>query len=253
MATNGVNNMTRLEELEMAITSLPEEDYSRIRRWFLDRDWEKWDREIEADAESGKLDFLRQEAAEATKITQPRRRSVMEQAVTAEYRWSAEDFMQANRYQLRHVFRPMTRFGLHLLFVTLLLGGIGGLLTYPKPNATSLSVQIGVIIAGVYWFFLRRYDFQWSMRRRYAKRPDKDSRIRWEIGPDKISVRSCLGYSEFTWDAILKVVRTPAALMLYSLGQVFYYLPCHGFSNSAEFEQVVELAKIKCATFYPVA
>jgi hypothetical protein len=57
--------MTKIEELEMAVTSLPEEDYSRFRQWFLDRDWEKWDREIEADVENGKLDFLLQEAAEA--------------------------------------------------------------------------------------------------------------------------------------------------------------------------------------------
>ena len=62
--------MTRIEELERAVTSLPEEEYSQFRRWFLDRDWEKWDREIEADAASGKLDFLRQEAAEAKKNNQ---------------------------------------------------------------------------------------------------------------------------------------------------------------------------------------
>jgi len=62
--------MTKVEELEMAITSLPEEDYSRLRRWFLERDWEKWDREIEADAANGKLDFLFQEAAEAKRNNQ---------------------------------------------------------------------------------------------------------------------------------------------------------------------------------------
>lgn len=62
--------MTRIEELEMAVTSLPKEEYSLFRQWFLDRDWEEWDREIEADAKSGKLDFLLQEAAEAKKNNQ---------------------------------------------------------------------------------------------------------------------------------------------------------------------------------------
>ena len=62
--------MTKVEELETAISSLPEEEYSQFRRWFLDRDWEKWDREIEADAESGKLDFLLREAVEAKKNNQ---------------------------------------------------------------------------------------------------------------------------------------------------------------------------------------
>lgn len=57
--------MTKIEQLEMAVTSLPEEEYLQFRRWFFDRDWGKWDREIEADSESGKLDFLLHEAANA--------------------------------------------------------------------------------------------------------------------------------------------------------------------------------------------
>ena len=36
-----------------------------MRRWFSERDWEKWDRQIEADSESGKLDFLIKEALDA--------------------------------------------------------------------------------------------------------------------------------------------------------------------------------------------
>jgi len=59
--------MTRIEQLEMAVTSLPEEEYVQFRRWFLERDWEKWDREIEADSMAGKLDFLLHEAADGKK------------------------------------------------------------------------------------------------------------------------------------------------------------------------------------------
>lgn len=59
--------MTKVEELETVIDALPKEEYSQLRQWFFERDWEAWDREIEADAEGGKLDFLLQEAAEAKK------------------------------------------------------------------------------------------------------------------------------------------------------------------------------------------
>jgi len=59
--------MTRLEELERAIASLPEEEYRVFRRWFLERDWETWDRQIEEDFAAGKLDFLGKEAHEAKK------------------------------------------------------------------------------------------------------------------------------------------------------------------------------------------
>jgi hypothetical protein len=52
----------RLEEIQVAIESLPYQEYVRLRQWFSERDWEKWDRQIEADSESGKLDFLIEEA-----------------------------------------------------------------------------------------------------------------------------------------------------------------------------------------------
>ena len=54
--------MPKVEEILSSIESLSEEDFSRLRKWFYERDWEKWDREIESDAGSGKLDFLVKEA-----------------------------------------------------------------------------------------------------------------------------------------------------------------------------------------------
>ncbi len=57
--------MTTVEELEMAVDSLTQEEYSRFRSWFLHRDWEKWDHEIQEDAKAGRLDFLVREAVEA--------------------------------------------------------------------------------------------------------------------------------------------------------------------------------------------
>ena len=50
--------------IKKAIESLPEEDYGQLRRWFADKDWEKWDTQIEEDSKSGKLDFLLKEAFE---------------------------------------------------------------------------------------------------------------------------------------------------------------------------------------------
>jgi len=57
--------MSKVKDIETAIASLPEEDYRQFRRWFLERDWEKWDRQIEEDSNAGKLDFLLEEAREA--------------------------------------------------------------------------------------------------------------------------------------------------------------------------------------------
>ena len=57
--------MSKVEEIKQAIDSLSEDDYVLLRQWFSEKDWQKWDRQIEADSQSGKLDFLVQEALEA--------------------------------------------------------------------------------------------------------------------------------------------------------------------------------------------
>lgn len=57
--------MNKFEDIEMAVKALPEQEYLQFRQWFLERDWQKWDRQIEADSVSGKLDFLVREASEA--------------------------------------------------------------------------------------------------------------------------------------------------------------------------------------------
>ena len=54
--------MSTLEEIQEAVAQLKAEDRARFRRWFLEREADSWDREIEADARAGKLDFLAEEA-----------------------------------------------------------------------------------------------------------------------------------------------------------------------------------------------
>ena len=57
--------MLNIAQIQDQILSLSEADYDQLRQWFYDRDWENWDRQIEADSESGKLDFLVADAIEA--------------------------------------------------------------------------------------------------------------------------------------------------------------------------------------------
>lgn len=59
--------MSRLEKIQQAILALPEAEYKQLRHWFSELDWKKWDREIEADSDAGKLDFLIAEALEEKK------------------------------------------------------------------------------------------------------------------------------------------------------------------------------------------
>lgn len=54
--------MITAEEIKHAIESLPEIEYVKLRKWFSERDWDKWDKDIQRDSQSGKLDFLIEEA-----------------------------------------------------------------------------------------------------------------------------------------------------------------------------------------------
>lgn len=52
----------RLAEVETAVENLTEEEYGEFRRWFLERDWRAWDRQLESDSAAGRLDFPAREA-----------------------------------------------------------------------------------------------------------------------------------------------------------------------------------------------
>ncbi|MBI4529699.1 MAG: hypothetical protein HY695_38360 [Deltaproteobacteria bacterium] len=57
--------MSKVDELKTEIERLPEDEFSELVRWLSEKDWERWDKEIEADSEAGKLDFLVREALDA--------------------------------------------------------------------------------------------------------------------------------------------------------------------------------------------
>ncbi|MBI4490119.1 MAG: hypothetical protein HY694_13635 [Deltaproteobacteria bacterium] len=57
--------MSKVDELKTEIEKLPKEEFTELVRWLSEKDWERWDKEIEADSEAGRLDFLVHEAFEA--------------------------------------------------------------------------------------------------------------------------------------------------------------------------------------------
>ena len=51
-----------ITEIQQAILVLPEAEYARLREWISELDWERWDQQLEADADASRLDFLVDEA-----------------------------------------------------------------------------------------------------------------------------------------------------------------------------------------------
>lgn len=51
-----------ITEIEQAIKTMPSDKYEAFRAWFTEYDAERWDKQIETDFQSGKLDALLAEA-----------------------------------------------------------------------------------------------------------------------------------------------------------------------------------------------
>lgn len=56
--------MSKVEQLEKQIAQLSRSEFSQLRDWILERDWESWDARIEQDGRTGKLDELIGESQE---------------------------------------------------------------------------------------------------------------------------------------------------------------------------------------------
>ncbi len=50
--------MTKVQLIEQEIRKLSPEELAQLRDWFLELDAEQWDKQLERDAESGKLEKL---------------------------------------------------------------------------------------------------------------------------------------------------------------------------------------------------
>lgn len=59
--------MMTVEELFVEIEALPEREFLRLRRWIAEKEWERWDRQLERDVAEDKLDFLIEEALASKK------------------------------------------------------------------------------------------------------------------------------------------------------------------------------------------
>lgn len=59
--------MSTIEEIESAVSKLAPSDYEKFRQWLADYHNQKWDKEMEEDARSGRLDALAKEALDDLK------------------------------------------------------------------------------------------------------------------------------------------------------------------------------------------
>jgi hypothetical protein len=54
--------MSKLNEIEAAVSQLARDELAQFRQWFVEFDAERWDQQFEQDVRAGKLDKLADEA-----------------------------------------------------------------------------------------------------------------------------------------------------------------------------------------------
>ena len=50
--------MGKIENIEQEVQALSPAELAQFRAWFLEYDWAAWDRQLERDAQAGRLDDL---------------------------------------------------------------------------------------------------------------------------------------------------------------------------------------------------
>ena len=63
----GKESLITISEIENAIKELSPKELSRLRAWFEEFDAQEWDKQIERDAKSGKLDKIAEQVLDTKK------------------------------------------------------------------------------------------------------------------------------------------------------------------------------------------
>jgi hypothetical protein len=56
--------MTKVEAIEREVEKFTREELAAFRDWFVEYDWQAWDRELEEDIAAGRLDKFAEEVLE---------------------------------------------------------------------------------------------------------------------------------------------------------------------------------------------
>ena len=56
--------VSRMDQLKAEIENLPSEEIAELFRWLSEKDWARWDKAVDGDSRTGKLDFLIRDAHE---------------------------------------------------------------------------------------------------------------------------------------------------------------------------------------------
>jgi hypothetical protein len=169
----------------------------------------------------------------------------MKHPIVARFRWTVEELLAARRWHFKHICRPIFRVGMYFIAAVALLAGVASILAKESP-----AFGWAILIGATYFILLRPLEVRFFTRYRFSKRPDSNVDVEWEFTSERICIRTPLSTSEIIWELFSKVVHTPTGMLFYPNDQIFHWVPRHAFANSADFEQITEVARSNVKRFY---
>jgi hypothetical protein len=176
----------------------------------------------------------------------------MDTPIKVSYRWSADEVLLLTRLHMRYSAqgRKLTSSfrsgGILFLFIGVLLL-CGAALTHQKLRA--LVFGFGLVLLGLAILVGMPRLLQKSVLKSYAKGPDKDLVIAYELSEEGISSKTDVASSNFLWRTIQRVLRTDDGFLLYRTDTHVQWLPTHGFQVPADADRFANLAKSKVTDY----
>jgi len=141
----------------------------------------------------------------------------------------------------RWIYRLTTTMG-----VLTLLPGIASLFHHPIPWPGFLFILVSGYLFSMPMLARR------AALKYFAKKPDRDMEVTWEISEKGVRSRTPLAASENTWSFFPKVIRAREGFLLYPSNHIFHWLPMHAFRNAEDAERFAQIAKSKVRDYTEV-
>lgn len=167
------------------------------------------------------------------------------ECVIARFRWTVDELRNAFRKHYRYSASTAARATFVIVCMVGLIGNSVLFATKSVPDEVAIVPIVFGILLACAWFSRSLTVSRYWARAHFQRRPDQDIELEWCFGPEKIQTHSVLGDTHFVWTSMVKIVKAPDGLLLYSLPTFFHWIPRHAFSSQEDFERVAGWAEQK--------
>ena len=105
-------------------------------------------------------------------------------------------------------------------------------------------VVIGVALLAVPPVLMRRV-----VLKTYAKKPDKDLVITYQVSRERLSCKSEVASSDMLWRVVARVLRTVDWFLVYVSDTQVHWLPVRGFQEPADLDRFAAIARSKVESY----